>query len=76
MRLIHEFGLYTSFYDNFKRSLRSGRIAQLHAGLLFALEEVGVQVQISAWLLAGFFSFFFFEHRIFTFWLILIADPF
>ena len=39
--------------------MRSGRIAQLHAALLFARGEVEVQVQISAWLLAGFFSFFF-----------------
>ena len=43
-------------------------MAQLHAGLFFALEEAGVQVQIPAGLLPGFF-FFFFQHRIFTFWL-------
>ena len=35
---------------------------------LFALEEVGVQVQIPAGLPAIFFRFFFF-HRIFTLWL-------
>ena len=47
--------------------MRSGGIAQLHAGLLFALEEVEVQVQISPWLLAGFFSFFFFFNIVFYF---------
>ena len=54
-------------------------MAQLHEGLFFALEEAGVQVQIPAWLLAGFFFSFFFNIVFLLFGLlpfILICRPF
>ena len=46
----------------------SGRVAQWYEASLFAPEEVGVQVQIQAWLLPFFFWSVRFFHRIFTFW--------
>ena len=39
---------------------------------LFALEEVGVQVQIPMGLPAIFFRFFFFFHRILTLWFVYV----
>ena len=64
---------------NFKGPLRSGRMAQLHEGLFFALEEAGVQVQIPARLLAGFFFLFFSKSYFYflaCFRLFSFADPF
>ena len=51
---------------------RSGRMAQYEASL-FALEEVGAQVQIPTGLLPVFFRFFFFFFNpIFTLWLVSV----
>ena len=53
----------------------SGRMAQWYEVLPIALEEVGLQVYITAGLLPPgffvlFFFFAFFFHRIFTLWLV------
>ena len=48
----------------------SVRIAQWSGAALLLLEEVGVQVQIPAWLLPVFFLFFF--HRFFTLWVFTV----
>ena len=55
---------------NFKDlKLCSGHMAHWYEVSLFALEEVGVQVQIPM----NFFSFFFFFfHRILTLWLVYV----
>ena len=58
----------------FKENLRSGRMAQWSETALFSLEEVGVQVQIPAFLLPVFFlSSLFLPFGFLLF--ILTADP-
>ena len=57
---------HTSTLLIFKENLRSGRIAQWSETPLFSLEEVGVQVQIPAWLLPVCFFHHFFTLLLFT----------
>lgn len=47
-------------------------MAQWHETALFAIEEVGVHIQIPAGQLAVFFLFYFFFHLVFTLWLVAI----
>ena len=56
----------------FPRVLCVPCVPMWHEDSLFALDEVGVQVQIPAWLLPDFFCFAFLLHGVFTLWLVSV----